>query len=280
MPGEHVSSVSSRRLGRELRGLREAREISCDRAAAELGRAPIWLVEIESGHERITVAELRGLLDLYAVTDEGTRDHLTDLAHRCGGPAWLKRHTGWLSELERDFIILESEATNVRAYGIGLIPDLQRTEAYARATYSAALLPGDTVTVEQRLDLLLSRQRHQTDGEPRRSHVVLDESAISHPIGGAQTMLGQLRHLAEHARQDHAVVQLIPREVGAHPGLDGSFHILDFSVPAEPSVSISQSALGPLLSYVPLDDHFQMIADVALSPADSLFLIEQAIGEF
>jgi hypothetical protein len=280
MPREHVPSLSSRRLGRRLRALREARDITCDRAAAELGYEPLWLVQIEVGQDQITVDELRGLLDLYSVRDDAARDELIELARRCGGPDWLQPHLGWLSELERDLIILESEAAAIRAYGILLVPELLRTEPYARAILTGVRLPTATTTVDQELDLLLGRQRHHRNERPRRRlHVILDESAITRHVNEVETMAGQLRYLVEQGKLEHTTVQLIPREVGAHIGLDGSFHILDFADPSEPSVSISHSALGPLLAYVDLDDRFEKLTKVALGPADSLFMIEQALND-
>jgi hypothetical protein len=279
VPADHIPSLSSRRLGRALQALREQRRLSCDQAASAAGHEAIWLIQVEVGQDQITVEELRGLLDLYAVGDDDVRRDLVDLVGLAGGPSWVRRHAGWLDELERDFIVLESEASAVRAFGIPLIPELLRTEGYARAFFTAVRLPGAVASVDQQMDLLLSRQRHEGNGTRRRLHAVLDETAILQPVGGEHTMRGQLRHLVEQAAHDDTVLQLIPREVGAHPGLDGSFHILDFADPHEPSVSISHSALGPLVSYVDLDDHFHKLEQVALSPADSLFFIEQALDE-
>jgi transcriptional regulator with XRE-family HTH domain len=280
MPGDHVPSLSSRLLGRRLRALREAQGITCDRAAAVLGYEPVWLVQVEIGQDPITVDELGRLLDLYVVTDETARTELVELAGRCGGPTWLRPHVGWLSELERDLIILESEAGAIRAYGILLIPDLLRTEAYARVISTGVRLPTATTTVDQELDLLRGRQRHHRKQRPRRRlHVVLDESAITRHVNDVETMAGQLRYLVEQANRDHTTIQLIPREVGAHIGLDGSFHILDFTDPSEPSVSISHSALGPLLAYIDLDDRFEKLTKIALGPADSLFMIEQVLSD-
>jgi hypothetical protein len=278
-PGQHVPSVSSRQLGRELRALREGKGIGCAAAAAALDRDPMWLVQIEVGQERITVEDLLRLLEAYAVTEDAVRGDLVELATRSGGPSWLRPHVPWLKDLERDFIVLESEASTVRAFGIMLIPELMRTEAYARTIYAAVRAPDAGVTVEQELDLLLNRQRHRVAGSGRRLHVILDEQAVRRPIGDRGVMAGQLRHLVERGRQDDAVVQLIPREVGAHVGLDGAFHILDFGTPDEPSVSVSHSALGPLLSRVDLDGHFTLLERTALGPADSLFMIEQVLDE-
>lgn len=279
MPGQYVPSVSSRRLGRELRALREDIGIGIAAAAAALGRDPIWLVQIEVGQERISVDDLLRLFEVYGVSDDSVRGGLVELATRSGGPSWLRPHVPWLKELERDFIVLESEASAVRAFGIMLIPDLMRTEAYARTIITAIRLPGAPVTVEQELDLLLSRQRHRVAGCGRRLHVIVDEQAVRRPVGDREIMAGQLRHLVERGRHDDAVVQLIPYEVGAHAGLDGAFHILDFGMPDEPSVSVSHSALGPLLSRVDLDGQFTQLERVALGPADSLFMIEQVLDE-
>lgn len=49
-------------------------------------------------------------------------------------------------------------------------------------------------------------------------------------------MREQLEHLAEMSRLPHVTVQVLPFEVGAHPGLNGQYTILEFADASDSSV--------------------------------------------
>ena len=59
-------------------------------------------------------------------------------------------------------------------------------------------------------------------------------------------MAAQLARLAEAADQPHITVQLIPFDAGAHPGMDGSFVVLEFPDPADRAIVYTESAAGGL----------------------------------
>jgi hypothetical protein len=65
---------------------------------------------------------------------------------------------------------------------------------------------------------------------------VLDEAALRRVVGGRQVMREQLENLAEMSQLPHVTVQVLPYEVGAHPGLNGQYAILEFPDAADSSV--------------------------------------------
>ena len=58
--------------------------------------------------------------------------------------------------------------------------------------------------------------------------MVIDESVLYRPVGGAAVMQGQLAHLLEMSERPRVSVQVLPTDVGAHVGLLGAFVILSF----------------------------------------------------
>ena len=59
-------------------------------------------------------------------------------------------------------------------------------------------------------------------------------------------MRGQAGHLLEARSLPNVTIQVIPYGAGAHPGMDGSFVILEFPDPDDPSIVYVESAAGGL----------------------------------
>lgn len=71
-------------------------------------------------------------------------------------------------------------------------------------------------------------------------------AAARRQVGSPQVMAAQLARLAEAAGQPHITIQLIPFDAGAHPGMDGSFVVLEFPDPADRAIVYTESAAGGL----------------------------------
>ena len=121
---------------------------------------------------------------------------------------------------------------------------LLQVEGYARAVIQAVADPPlDSATVEQHAEARIRRQDLLTqDGGPL-FQCVLDEGALSRPVGSPAVMRAQLERIVEPARLPKVTFQLIPLDVGlarrlrrfvglpklsSTPGLSskGSFHAL------------------------------------------------------
>ena len=82
--------------------------------------------------------------------------------------------------------------------------------------------------VQQQVRVRLGRQSLLTQDDPVDLWVVLDEAVLSRPVGGDAVMRGQLQRLVEVAELPNVTLQVLPFEVGAHAGMDGTFTILSF----------------------------------------------------
>ena len=95
----------------------------------------------------------------------------------------------------------------------------------------------------------LSRQvplsaRGWHDGQPRPQRGW--PQALRRLVGGRDVMRGQAGHLLEARSLPNVTIQVIPYGAGAHPGMDGSFVILEFPDPDDPSIVYVESAAGVL----------------------------------
>ncbi|MFI7577527.1 Scr1 family TA system antitoxin-like transcriptional regulator [Micromonospora sp. NPDC049497] len=122
----------------------------------------------------------------------------------------------------REWVTIEQEAVTLRSFEPLVVPGLLQTEAYARALYEgAAQLVGEEI--EQPLAARLARQGVLNRPSPPQFVVVLDHTVLERPVGGLQVMRDQLRHLVEVGRRPRVHLHLVPRDVGAYPGLNGAF---------------------------------------------------------
>ena len=81
----------------------------------------------------------------------------------------------------------------------------------------------------------MEQQKILTKRNRVRIHAVLDETVLSRPAGGDQILRGQLRRLIELANSPNISIRVLPISIGAHPGGEGAFRIIDFR-PPDPSV--------------------------------------------
>ncbi|MEV8528473.1 helix-turn-helix transcriptional regulator [Streptomyces sp. NPDC052000] len=276
----HGPAVHRRKLGEELRGLRDRRGLTSGQAARLVGWHQSKVSRIETGRSGVKPADVIRLLDAYEVRDARLRMLLRALADSAddAGQHWARAYRGLLPPQYRDFISLESRARTARTLETSVVPGLLQTPAYARAVTRAALgsLPPDKV--DSLVEVRLARQEVLRGDPPLALNAVLDEGVLRRQVGGPAAMHGQLRHLLEAAAWPHVRLQVIPFQYGGYVGLTGPFIIFSF-----PDISdLDVVVLDHLTSSLHLERRedleaysaaFQTVQSLALSCEDSLDLI-------
>ncbi|MGH3921677.1 MAG: DUF5753 domain-containing protein [Pseudonocardiaceae bacterium] len=133
------------------------------------------------------------------------------------------------------YIAFEAEARSVSNYELLVVPELLQTEAYARAVITSGLPMVSEHEVEQHVQARIERQRLFTKPDPLKLSAIVDEAALHRQVGGPGVMRAQLVHLMKAAHEPHVTFHVIPYSTGAHPGMSGSFVLLDLPNPAGPS---------------------------------------------
>ena len=95
-------------------------------------------------------------------------------------------------------------------------------------------------------------------------------------------MRAQLGNLIKSASRPNITIQVIPFEVGAHPGVESNFSILELPPPS-PGVVFVEGLVGSIYLEKADDlDRYQKIfarlREIALSPQDSIGLIARLRG--
>lgn len=237
----HSPTVRRRRLARELRRLREQAGMTAD----EVTRALEWSVGKVNNLEKAKavqprVADVRNLLDLYNVTDEDQREALSELTREA-------RKRGWWTEfgkLDDDFVEFEAEADKISTWQPLVIPGLLQTEEYARRIQRGYLVTDDD-EIERMVNLRTKRQEILAADSPPEVWAIIDESAVARSFGSPQVKAEQLQRLIDTERMSHVNVQIMPLNADPHPGLSGSFVLLDY----EDDPSLVYREMRPESSY-------------------------------
>ncbi|MBD2898856.1 hypothetical protein amrb99_78320 [Actinomadura sp. RB99] len=127
----------------------------------------------------------------------------------------------------RQYVDLEAKASVIKTWQVDLVPGLLQTPDYARTCLAA----GNLKDVEGALEQRLSRQALLDQEDPPMLWFLLSQTLLELPCGGTETMKAQLAHIIDLSHRPNVGVRVVPKSVGAHPGLDGSFMLMTLTEP-------------------------------------------------
>src|SRR6266699_7036731 len=226
-PGSGSPTVLRILLGAQLRRLREARRLSLEDAGNVIRASHSKISRLETGRVGFKDRDIVDLLTFYGMTDEKAREALRTLAIRANSPGWWHDYSDVLPQWFEAYVGLEEAASQIRAYEVQFVPGLLQTEDYARAvTMLAYSNPREII---RRVNLRLARQAVLTRDDPPGLWAVLDEAVLRRPIGGANAMRAQLKHLIEMSQRPNVTIQIVPFKAGGHAAAGGPFSVLRFA---------------------------------------------------
>ncbi|MCP2261047.1 Helix-turn-helix domain-containing protein [Streptoalloteichus tenebrarius] len=237
-------TVRRRRLAMELRRLREAANRTNEEVARHLGCSPSKISRIELGRRPASPGDVRLLLDFYGVNGSEA-DALVAMARAARQKGWWHVYEDALPESFQVFVGLESDASAMRTFEPLLVPGLMQTEDYARAVLNTAI-GADPSDVQRRVEVRMNRQKIFRQRQPVHLWALIDEAVLHRPVGGPAVMREQLERLLEEASNPNITLQVLRFEGGAHPGMSGSFVILEFPSPTDPAIVYLDSLTGGL----------------------------------
>lgn len=275
-----VLTAGLRRLSVLLLEMREDAELSKEEVSARTGINVTTLYRIETAQARPQRRTLMTMLDLYGV-EATRRQEALELLSDAQKPGMSRPYEASLSEVYAAYINFESVALSARHYQTSFIPGLLQTEQYAMAVIDTCMPKLEASDLERRARARMDRAAVLAKEEPLELWVVLDEAAIRRVVGGPEVMSGQLRQLGEATKRKNVILQILPFDAGAHPGMAGSFTILDFPDPTDPELVYVEGISGDAL----VEGHseirrfgvmFDQLRAMALSPRDSAEVIAAA----
>ncbi|MDT0468328.1 helix-turn-helix domain-containing protein [Streptomyces gibsoniae] len=233
-------------LGRQLEELRIRAGLSYEQAGEAIGVSHSTIRRMEAAKvARLRLADAEKLLQTYGVTDRREIDTFLRSVREANKRGWWHTYRDVLPDWFDAYLSLEQAALQIRAYEPEFVPDLLQTEDYARAQLSAADPHAPAEATERRVALRMRRQELLSRPAPPRVWVVLDETVLRWPVGGADVMRGQIDRLSAMNALPHVTVQIMPFGNGPHPALrSGAFHLFRFRAPELPDVVYLSGLVG------------------------------------
>lgn len=233
MKRPYSPTIRRRRLGFELRRLREEHDYTLDEAAKMSGVPRATIGKIETAEARRTRArDLDALADLYEVEQE-SREALHQLSRESKEKGWWSRYKDVFSE--RALPDFEAEATAMKTFQGQVIPGLFQTPSYAEEIFKGGRAVDDPGVI-RRAEARIARQQVLSRVKAPHVTAVIDEGALRRVVGSPSIMVEQLEHLENLAMRHNIDIQVLPFSSGAHLGMAGAFTILEFSEPRDTPV--------------------------------------------
>ncbi|WP_043978833.1 helix-turn-helix domain-containing protein [Streptomyces rimosus] len=237
VPSSAPPTLRQRRLGAELRKLRERAGLSTTGAAGLLGVNQSRISNIESGRYAVGPERVRVMAHNYACVDDRL---IGSLAAMTGGRTrgWWEEYRELLPASLLDLAELEHHATSLRVASVVHLPGLLQTPAHARAIFSEVVPKLAAYEIEYRVSHRIKRQSILYGDRPTPVTVVLHEAALRMGFGGRDIAREQLKHLNEMGESDHVSVVVIPFGGGAFPGSGQPIVYVSASVPQLDTVQL------------------------------------------
>lgn len=281
-----------RRLGTELRRLREQAGLTGDQVIERIGWASASkLSRLENGRSRPDPDDVGVLLNLYGAGDE-QRDELLAITLEAGDMRGWLRNFPVMTEQQRAFAELEAGCAEILEYNPVLVPGLLQTAGYARhRIISAARVAeraGDPETAEDPETEVRARQARQsllTRPDAPRYTVVLEEAALGRRAGPPEMLHDQFAHLCEVAMLSNVTLRLLLRDtrVGDWYLPPTAFSVYRFADPLDPETLAIEGGFTDVMSTEAntLNRYkvvFEWLCSAALSASDTLSWLFEATG--
>ncbi|GGX40370.1 helix-turn-helix domain-containing protein [Streptomyces chryseus] len=277
-------TVRRRRLGQELRRLRELKGMTAEEVAERLLVSQSKISRLENGRRSISQRDVRDLCGVYDVEDHRIVDSLMQMAKD-------SRQQGWwhaFGDIPYSvYIGLETDAASLRVYESLIVPGLLQTRDYAQAVIEGMWPEATPGEIDKRIQIRLKRQDRLVDPvNPLRFWAVIDEALLRRVVGSKEIMTEQLAHLTHLSEQPHVTLQVLPYHVGAHPGMYGKFAILEFQEAVDASVVYLEGVTSDLYlektndvqSYSVMYEHLRAKALSAEQSREFILEVAQTYG--
>jgi transcriptional regulator with XRE-family HTH domain len=280
--GRRAPTIRLRRLAAELRRLRVAAKFTVEAVTEQTGLDQSSLYRIERAQNKPQRRTVTTLLQLYKVEPD-RQATLLGWLKESGQTGWFQVYEPYLPEQYQAYVAFEHEAELLKNYESLFVPGLLQTADYALAVIEGVEAGKglDAEEVQRRVDVRMQRQAVLSRPIPMQLHAVMDEAAIRREVGGANVMQAQLAHLVRACTKPNVRLQVVPYGAGAHPGMPGSFVVMDFADPFDAPLVYTDGIAGDAFLETEEDiarfaRTFDLIAKAALSTAHTKKLIEEA----
>ncbi|MGW5066456.1 helix-turn-helix domain-containing protein [Streptomyces cyaneofuscatus] len=285
MPSHPRPTVRRRRLGAELKRLREKAGVRMEDAAERIGGDKPKISRQENGRQGVSKLEIEALLALYGVSDDRLRTALTTLAREGRRKGWWAQYGDILTAGFQEWLSIESDAARILAFQPMLVPGLLQTVEYAMEVIRCAEKDATQAKRDSYLEVRKVRQEIFARDNPPQYVCLLDEAVLRREVGGPAVMAAQLAQILKVNNPPKLTIQVVPFGQGWHAGLHGPFNIYNYPDPMDLDVVNLDYLDGAL--YLEEDDSvkryqlaFDELRGTALNTPQSIELVSSVQREF
>lgn len=274
-------TVRRRKVGAELKRLREAAGVKMEEAAERIGGDKSKISRQENGRQGVSKLEIEALLDFYGVEDQKLRTALMTLAREGRRKSWWAQYSDILPEVFQEQLSIESDAVRILLFQPLLVPGLLQTQEYAEESIRGVEKTASDEQIQSYVSIRMDRQEILRRDNAPQVVCLLDEAVLRRTVGGPEVMRAQLHKLVELNDPPELSIQVIRFEQGWHAGLDGAFSIYSYPDPMDLDVVRLEYLDGTLYLEEdgPVERHqlaFDQLRASALPSRQSMDLISQA----
>ncbi|WP_093850937.1 helix-turn-helix domain-containing protein [Streptomyces pini] len=254
MPPRTVTTARQRRLGTELRKMREAAGYNAREAAAILGIDHTKISQVETARFGVSADRVRFLASAYGCEDQAYVESLVSMAKdRTKG--WWEKYRGILSPGFLDVAELEHHSAYLHTYQITHVPGIAQTEEYAQAVFEfGSPYRLSREQKEARVEHRIQRANILDREEPFEYKALVHEAALRMRFGGREVTRSQLDHLVDMSEHPRFSVRVIPFEADGFAGSGQA--VLYAGGPVEQLDTVHlDSTLGPV--FLDADTHLK-----------------------
>ncbi|WP_055548425.1 helix-turn-helix transcriptional regulator [Streptomyces sp. NBRC 110028] len=271
-------TIRQRRLGAELRRLRERADLNATQAGALLGSSQSRVSSIESGAYAVSADRVRAMARAYGCTDPAL---IEALAGMTGGRTrgWWDEYRDILPPSMLDMAELEHHAQAMRVASVIHMPGVLQTREHAHAIISAVEPPLAPHEIEHRVSHRIKRQAVLYGEQPIPLTATIHEAALRMEFGGERVARAQLEYLLAMSEKEHITLLVIPFGAGAFPNSGQGIIYLCGEVPTLDTVQLDTDHGSEYLDTPPQLTRYRSTLDrmeaLALKPAKSRDMIHR-----
>ncbi|MBP0454140.1 helix-turn-helix domain-containing protein [Kitasatospora sp. RG8] len=206
-----------KRVGIELRKMREAAGRTAGEAAAVLGLDRSKVTLIEQGSYPISAERVVALAGEY---EEGDSEYVDAVAAMAADKSkgWWEEHRGLVPNGILEISEVEHHAHGIATYQICHVPGLMQTEDTAREIFREVYPPLRPLNIEARVENRLRRAQLLTRDSPIEYEGIVHEAALRMEFGGPAVARAQLKHILELSELPNVTLRVLEFRAGGFKG--------------------------------------------------------------
>lgn len=217
MPVRKPPTERQRRLGAELRSMRERAGLSATEAARLHRVDKTTISNTESARFGVSPDRVRVWASNYGCFDQEYVDALAAMARERTGDNWWDEYREVVAPVLLDIAELEHHSAVLQHIQVIHLPGLLQHEDYARAVFDEATPPVGGDLIDRRVTFRLRRQEILDRIDAPECLFYVHEAALRLRFGGRIVIRTQLEHMLKQADRECVTIRVVPFEAGGLP---------------------------------------------------------------